>query len=73
MYEGHSDHYHFGTSAAEYRNPTSPWYSEQGGRRFLVQHFHRAQSLYDSYRHVPPFEMTQGLQLSVRKNIEKGL
>lgn len=26
-----------------------------------------------SYRHVPSFEMTQGLQLSARKNIEKGL
>lgn len=46
-----------------------------GGESFSVwaQRFHRAPCLSRPYRHVSPFEMADGLQLTIKKIIEKGL
>lgn len=46
-----------------------------GGESFSVwaQSFHRAPCLSSPYRHVSPFEMKDGLQLTIKKIMEKGL
>lgn len=46
-----------------------------GGESFSVsaQRFHRAPCLSRPYRHISPFEMTDGLQLTIKKIMEKGL
>ena len=46
-----------------------------GGESFSVwaQRFNRAPCLSRPYRLVSPFEMTDGLQLTIKKIMEKGL